>query len=302
MPPRIFFVDVFAARPFSGNPLAVVLDADTFSARSMQRIAAEINYSDTAFVMAPSGGAYPVRIFTPAREIGFGGHPLLGAAWVIRRHLMPDAAEPLELDTPVGRIPIRIEMDDAGEVVWLRAPAVRLGPRCAAEAAAAALGITAADIDPRTPVQQCSAGVSALLVPLRSLDALQRCRLDLAAFAPLAGAGFAPLVYVFCPETRHAGNDYSARFFFDAFGVREDPATGNAAAFLGHYLLAHRLQGRDDLSLRIEQGHAMGRPSLVLVRAEVERDHISTSIGGSVFPTLEGRLLWRESTVPEESC
>ena len=98
---------------------------------------------------------------------------------------------------------------------------------------------------------------------LRTLAALQRGRLDLQAFAPLAALGLSPLVYLFCRETRDERSDFSARFFFEAHGVRQDPASGNAAAFLGHYLLEHRLLPGDAIDITIEQGHSIGRPSLV---------------------------------------
>ncbi|GIL05682.1 MAG: phenazine biosynthesis protein [Betaproteobacteria bacterium] len=293
MQPRFFTVDVFAERPYSGNPLAVVLDADRFDADSMQRIAAEINYSETTFVMsAPErGGGWRVRMFTPAREMTFGGHPILGTAWVIRRHLERNADGPVRLNVPVGQVRVDFEPTAAGEVAWFTAPPVRLGATCPAQPIAAALGITAADIDTRAPVQQYVAGVAALIVPLRGLDALCRARLDLAAFAPLAAAGFEPLVYLFCTETRRAGNDLAARFFFEAHGVREDPATGNAAAFLGHHLLEHRFFDRASLSLRIEQGDEIGRLSLVLLRARSDGAARAIGVGGSVVPIVEGKLL-----------
>ena len=101
---------------------------------------------------------------------------------------------------------------------------------------AVALGISTDDIESRTPVQQITSGHFGMIVPLRRLEGLRRSRLDLAAFAPLANDGFPPLVYLFCCETHHPGNDLCARFFFDAHGVREVPATGNGAAFLGDIL------------------------------------------------------------------
>jgi len=152
---------------------------------------------------------------------------------------------------------------------------------------AAALGLEPEDLDPRHPVREASGGVSAMLVPLRHLDALARARLDLQAYAPL---GLPPLVYLFCPETRDPRNDLSARFFFEAHGVREDPATGNAAAFLGAYLLEHRYFPEDDLSLRIEQGFEMGRPSLVLLRARRDGPGFRIQVGGQVVRTAVGIL------------
>ena len=129
-----------------------------------------------------------------------------------------------------------------------------------------------------------------MIVPLRSLKALRQSRLNLEVFAPLAAEGFPPLVYVFCSETHHSENDLCARFFFDAHGVREDPATGNGAAFLGAYLLEHRFYTGSDLSLRIEQGHEIRRPSLVLLRAR-NTGTFEVRVGGGVIPTVQGQLL-----------
>jgi trans-2,3-dihydro-3-hydroxyanthranilate isomerase len=110
-------------------------------------------------------------------------------------------------------------------------------------------------------------------------------------FAPLASEGFPPLVYLFCSETRDRANDISARFFFEAHGVREDPATGNGAAFLGNYLLAHQVYPRSKQSWRIEQGHGVRRPSLVRLRARIVGGVFEVSVGGCVIPIVKGELL-----------
>lgn len=292
---RFFIVDVFAERRYAGNPLAVVVGANDLPAETMRQIAAETNYSETTFVTsAPEDdGGYRVRIFTPAREIAFAGHPILGTAWVVRHRVAPEASGPVRLLLAVGPVQVTFESSaDNEEVAWFLAPPMSLGATCPRESIAAAVGLSPEDIDSSVPVQQVSAGsTSAMIVPLCSLDALRRSRLDLAAFAPLQAEGFPPLVYLFCRETHHAGNDLCARFFFDAHGAREDPATGNGAAFLGAYLLEHRLLPGSDLSLRIEQGYEIRRRSLVMLRARwVERSR-EVSVGGKVIPTVDGQLL-----------
>lgn len=291
---RFYIVDVFAERPYAGNQLAVVVGADDLSDETMQQIAAETNYSETTFVgSAPEHDqGYRVRIFTPAREIAFAGHPILGTAWVVRHHVMQEASDPVRLNLAVGQVPVTFESTAGGrEVAWFLAPPVLLGATCAAERIAAALGVSPEDIETKAPVQQLSAGTSAMIVPLRSLKALRRSYLDLEAFAPLAGEGFPPLIYLFCSETHHRENDLCARFFFDAHGVREDPATGNGAAFLGAYLLEHRFFPGSDLSLRIEQGYEIRRPSLVMLRARIVGRSREVSVGGQVLPTVQGELL-----------
>src|SRR5688572_31162695 len=193
---------------------------------------------------------YIVDVFA---ERHYAGHPILGTAWVVRHYLEPEATGPVRLNLTVGQVTVTFESasasSDGSEVAWFPAPSILLGPTCAVERIAAELGLSPEDIETRVPVQQLSADTSAIIVPLRNLEALRRSRLDLEAFAPLAAEGFPPLVYLFCFETRHRQNDLSARFFFEAHGVREDPATGNGAAFLGAYLLKHRFFDEPDLSL-----------------------------------------------------
>jgi trans-2,3-dihydro-3-hydroxyanthranilate isomerase len=283
----LHIVDVFAERPLAGNPLAVVvLDGDEPAQTWMLAVAAEMNLSETTFVQRrPVDGGWRMRMFTPTHEVAFAGHPILGSAWVVRHHLAAAPPDSVCIEVPVGPIAVRFDPDGCA---WLRAPAIEPGRRCARAAMAAALGLSDTDID--DDPQQFHAGVSATLVPVRSLDALARCRLDLAAFAPLARDGFAPLVYAFCAQARRPGNDFSARFFFESNGVREDPATGNAGAFLGRWLLQRR--GADALALRIEQGDAVGRVSLVRLRArtQAQASH-EIDVGGLVFETVRGQLM-----------
>lgn len=290
----LHIVDVFAEAPYGGNQLAVVLDAGDMSSDQMQKIALEMNYSETTFVTSDHEikGGYPVRIFTPTLELPFAGHPTLGTAWVIRRHLAEGVPEALRLNLGVGQVPVRFEEDAEGkELTWLSAPPIELGSTFAAEQVAAALRLTPDDIDDRAPVQRVSAGISVTIVPLRGLDALRRSGLDLEAFAPLGPEGSLPVVYLFCPEARSDKNDLSARLFFDANGVREDPATGSATACLGSYLLEHEYFPGPEISLRIEQGYDINRPSLLLLRAREVDGLRKILVGGHVIPTASGQLL-----------
>lgn len=290
---KFYLVDVFAEQPYAGNQLAVVVGRDGLCDETMQKIASETNYSETTFVTpAPEADdGYRVRIFTPAREIAFAGHPILGTAWVLRHHVLSEPPRLVRLNLALGQIPVTFEAFGAGqEVAWFLAPPVTQGQTCARERIAAALNLLPEDIEPHYPVQQFSAGTSAMVVPLRSLDALRRSNLDLGRFAALAADGFPSLVYLFCRETHHAENDLCARFFFEAHGVREDPATGNGAAFLGAYLLQHQLFPDSGFMLRIEQGYEVRRPSLVMLRARMVRGSPHVSVGGYVIPTVLGEL------------
>ncbi|MCG7875507.1 MAG: PhzF family phenazine biosynthesis protein [Candidatus Thiodiazotropha taylori] len=287
-------VDVFAERPCSGNQLAVFVGTDPLPDEKMQQLAAEMNFSETTFVTSDPeiDGGYRARIFTPAREIAFTGHPILGTAWVIRHHVEPELSTQVRLNLSVGQVPVTFETDaDGREVAWFRAPPMSLKAMAPLEPVAAALGLSPQEIDTRAPIQVVSAGTSAMIVPLSTLDALRRSRLNLEVFAPLLAQGYPPLVYLFCSQTLHPQNDLSARFYFEAHGVREDPATGNGAAFLGAYLLAHKRYPESDLSLRIEQGHEVRRPSLIMLRTRMLNGAPEVAVGGNVIPTLRGELL-----------
>jgi len=293
MTARLYVVDVFAEQRYSGNQLAVVISDRAIADETMQLIAAEMNYSETTFVtpLPERDGGYRVRMFTPAREVAFAGHPILGTAAVVRTHVTHGSVAAIRLNLSVGSVSVTFEASQGdAEVVWFTAPSATPGPTCNREDMAAALRISAEDIASATPIQQVTAGTAAMIVPLRSLDALRRSRLDLDAYPKLAARGHPPLVYLFCAETRNPNNDYSARFFFDAHGVREDPATGNGAAFLGTYLLYHDLQPEAGFSVRIEQGHEVRRPSLVLLRGRKVDGACEVRVGGSVIPTLRGEL------------
>jgi trans-2,3-dihydro-3-hydroxyanthranilate isomerase len=286
-------VDVFAEQPYAGNPLAVVLETDALSESAMQAIAAETNYSETAFVATEPDpdGAFRVRLFTPAREIGFAGHPILGTGWVVRQHVLSGDKDFVWLRFAIGDVSVTFDGAGVSDVAWFRAPPMSLGMTIPREEMAAALGLSPDDIDDGSPVQQVSAGTSAIIVPIGSQRALKQSRLDLQAFRPLAARGLPPLTYLYCREPHDGANHLCARFFFEAHGVREDPATGNGAAFLGAYLLEHHVLPEAELDLRIEQGHEVWRPSLVRLRARKGENARQVDIGGRVFPIVSGELL-----------
>ncbi len=286
-------VDVFAEAPYQGNQLAVVLEADDLSSESMQGIALEMNYSETTFVCSDrqADGGYETRIFTPAQELPFAGHPTLGTAWVIRNHIADDAPQTVHLNLGIGTVPVTFAAsEDDGEIPWFTAPPVEFGPIIQRDQMAMALNLSPEDIDEGVPVQQLSAGIVVNCVPLVSLAALERAQMNLEAFAPLKQGGLQSFIHLFCTETLHPQNDLCTRFFFDAHGVREDSATGSATACLGAYLVRHRYLSSTDLSLRIEQGHMINRPSLLLLRTREADGVLEVHVGGKVIETMRGRL------------
>ncbi len=288
----IYLVDVFSKTAYAGNPLAVVIGESFLSQERMQQIAAEMNFSETTFVLKQpeADGGYRMRIFTPSREIEFTGHPLLGTAWVIRRYLLSDAEDTIQLNTPVGVVPVTFSIDDEQHTMaWFDAPQMSLGNTANAKQMAQALGLSVDDLDQSLPIQQVSTGTSAMMVPVKTLEALKHAKLNLGVYTSLLQQDFPPLTYLFTTETHDAESDYCVRFFFDAHGVREDPATGNGAAFFGAYLLHNT--DKQSYELRIEQGHEVRRPSSIYIKASKVDERYQVRVGGYVVPTIEGRLL-----------
>ena len=277
--------DVFAEAPLAGNPLAVVFGAGALDGARMQALARETNLSETTFVLGASAndGAFDVRIFTPASELPYAGHPTLGTAFAIRARLLGGDAAEVVLRLGAGLVPVRFGPDG---VAWLRAPAARFEKHEPRELVARALGLPLEALHASLPVETQVANVRQLFVPLRDLDALRRCRIDGAAYDALVASGASPSLYAFAPGARDAANQFSVRLFAPALGVPEDPATGSAAGWLGAYLLRHRVLG-DALDVRLEQGHEIARPSLLRVRA----DGSGVEVGGRVIPVARGEWL-----------
>jgi len=287
---RTFYtLDVFTKERFTGNPLAVLPDGEGLDTAAMQAIAREFNLSETVFVLPPSAPEHRarLRIFTPARELDFAGHPTVGTAVLLGR-LDGGAAPDMILEEGIGPVPCAIEMRGA-HGGWARFQLPRL-PTSSSNVApvaaiAAALALEADDIgcEGMTP-SSWSAGNPFTFVPVRGLDQIRRCRINETRMADGVGAAF-----VYCHACVEPGHHFHARMFAPAMGVREDPATGSAvAAFAG--LVAERLpDGMHELT--IEQGYEMGRPSQISLSITIrDRKLASAAVGGDAVVVMEGSL------------
>ncbi|MEZ5551201.1 MAG: PhzF family phenazine biosynthesis protein [Pseudomonadales bacterium] len=268
---KLSIVDVFAEAVYQGNQLAVVEDAAGLSTSRMQTIAREMNFSETTFVTARSEGRAAVRIFTPGEELPFAGHPTLGTAWVLTR-----GAAPITLNLVAGAVPVRFHKG----IAWLTPPPVREGPAIEVTEAAALLGLATADLDPDFDTQVLDCGPVFPMIGVRSLAALKRVKVDLDVQRSLGVAGFP---FAFCRGGYSPGVDFAARMqFFDGSLLREDPATGSANAAFAHYLRARGFTG----GRIVEQGFEIDRPSRIYLDIGAE-----LSVGGKVWPVLEGQLI-----------
>lgn len=251
-----YVLRVFTRGEVGGNHLGVITDTTGLPEGAMQRIAADLAFSETVFIDWRDGGVPSVRIFTPARELPFAGHPLVGAAWVLGM-MGPGTVDRVRCD--VGEIPFRTE----GDLVWVDTPmvdAVRVAPEAEAIAVAARLPdpVAAWWVDMPLPY---------LVMDLGLAGAVRMADPDLEALEA-HGAGM-------CYLTARSGDGYTVRFFAPGAGVPEDPATGSAASALA---AVRRFVGEGTGRVSVDQGDEIGWPSTI----ELAWDERHASLGGTV--------------------
>jgi len=286
-----YLVDVFAEEKYAGNQLAVVRNAGALSSAQMQRIANEMHFSETTFILSDEkrDGGYDVRIFTPAREMPFAGHPTLGTAYVIRRCLVNENIDKVVLNLEVGQIPVTFEREEDQEVLWMKQIQPVFGETFDAADIAQMLNLDLEEIDNNYPVQEVSTGVPFVIVPLKTLQGVKRVRIDKDKHLELVKETQAETL-VFSPETYNKENNLNARVFVDLHGIPEDPAAGSANGCLAAYLSRYRYFGDGSVSARVEQGYEIGRPSLLRIKAEKREGQILVHVGGKVVMVANGEL------------
>jgi trans-2,3-dihydro-3-hydroxyanthranilate isomerase len=286
---RYVVVDVFTTEPLAGNPLAVFPHGAEFSGETMQKIARELNLAETAFVLPATQKdcAARVRIFTPAREMAFAGHPTIGAAFVLwEAGIVPRKTSAFSLEEEVGPVSIRIDGEQS-PLIWLRTPPIREGRCYELSLCAKVLGLEARDLLPMQP-QLLSAGNPTVIVAAKDKAAVDRAWPDLACLKTLKASETESFcVFVFTPTPEGA---YS-RMFAPEYGVVEDPATGSStgplAAFMMRHGLASKAAGTRFVS---EQGTKMGRRSLLHVAIHGEWGVDGIDVGGYVTPICEATM------------
>jgi len=285
-----YLLDVFAENKYSGNQLAVIRVRNPLSDNDMQRIAREMNFSETTFILSetPRDGGYDVRIFTPGEEVPFAGHPTLGTAYVIRNEIARDTVDRIVLNLKVGQIPVTFGKDG---IAWMKQLEPVFGKTLDRATLAPVLGLKLDEIDARFPIEEVATGLPHILVPLRSLESLKRARVDRDLYFDLIKNTWAKLIMIFCPEPHEKKNDLSVRMFADAFGIPEDPATGSGNGCLAGYLVKHRYFGKPEIDIRSEQGYEIGRPSLLYLRANEADGKLHIHVGGKSVTVAKGELV-----------
>jgi len=292
---RYFICDVFTSRPFSGNQLAVLPEAEGLNEVQMQQIAREFNFSETAFVFPPGQGkTRKVRIFTPTSELPFAGHPNLGTAFSLYLNgYLGEQKDSIRIvfEEKAGWVPVSIDLAKNGDwFLELESPEpLSLGEELSVESVCQALSLCAEEIEIQNHLPRvASVGLPFLMVEVGSIDVLQKARSDLDFSKQLHAQGL-PFIHVYL----RSGDEFDlrSRMFAPFDGVTEDPATGSANCTLAGLLSELKEEGEGEFSWKIAQGVEMGRPSTLFARAKkVEGKTVKTWIGGNCVQIAEGML------------
>jgi trans-2,3-dihydro-3-hydroxyanthranilate isomerase len=275
---RYVVADVFTDRPLEGNQLAVFTDARDIPEERFQLLAREMNFSETVFTLpAESGGHARIRIFTPATEVPFAGHPTLGSAFVLAGPLQLDE---IRLETGMGVVPVRLEREGARIVFGRMAQPLPIIEPYEQEAdLLEALGVERSEL----PVEIYDNGIRHIYVTLGSEDAVAALRPDMSRLAELPA-----VLGVNC--IAGSGSRWKTRMFAPAGGVPEDPATGSAAGPLALHLARHGRIGFGE-EIEISQGAEIKRPSKLYARVEGSAEAVElVEVGGSAVIVARGEF------------
>lgn len=298
---RFITADVFTSRPLEGNPLAVFPDARGLSDNLMQRIARELNLSETVFVLPPDEpqNTRCLRIFTPKAELPFAGHPTVGTAYALAalgEIPLTGTETRIVFEEGVGPVPVLIRCEE-GRPVFTQLSVAKLpeeGPTPPdASELAEMLSLAPEDVLSlgEDHPQGFSCGNPFLFIPLRGRDALRRARLRIDVWEEVLLGGWAREVFVMCREPELAGSHIRGRMFSAELGFGEDPATGAAVSALGGYLGIRAPEKDGTLTWIVEQGFEMGRPSLLHLEVDKRGGEITAvRVGGNSVLVSEGTI------------
>lgn len=281
-------VDVFSEGKYTGNPLAVFKNSGSLSNSEMQKIAREMNFSETTFILSNSknAGGYDVRIFTPKEEIPFAGHPTLGTASIIQSDILQRRVDSLTLNFKSGQI--AVSFDHQEEVIWMKQNEPTFGRILDSKKVSEVLSINHEYIDTRYPIQEVSTGLPVIIVPLLSLEAAKKVRINKEKYYQLIEHTDAKAILVFNPETYRSENHLNVRDFADYYGIPEDAATGSSNGCLAAYLVKYAYFNKTEINVQVEQGYEMKRPSLLFLNASIDNEKINVNVGGKVEKIAQG--------------
>ena len=289
---RIVFIDAFTTTPLSGNPCAVVPNADGLDETQMQRIAKESNQPESAFVFKSKAADFKVCYFTPHKRIPFAGHPTIATAFLLALdgRIIPGSPTVVDFEFDIGTLPVEVYFDEHKQPthVVMNQPQPVFGPVYEAEEVAECFNLTEKELFEKPQAQVVSTGVPFLIVPVRSLAILKRAQMNRASLRTLLSRAKAEAAFLFCMEGFSKEADTHARLL-DPDGTGEDPFTGSASGCMGSFVVHHGL--KKGPFLRIEQGHLLGRPGEGMLEVQAVDDEIKTiKLSGPAVKTIEGTL------------
>ncbi len=295
---KYYTLDVFTDRPLAGNPLAVVLDSDDLDDASMQAIAVEFNLSETVFVSPPKDpkNRASIRIYTPAHELPFAGHPTVGTAILLNHLNHLGEGDELVLEEQVG--PVQCVISDESDRKSARFDLPKVSYRrewsVDPELLAQVLGLEISDLG-NDGQSACvwDGGVPYTLIAVNSINAVGRVAIDTTKLARVEPTfdGIPSNLYVYCEGGEAADADFHARMFAPIFGIWEDPATGSAVASFSGLVAANLMSADESRTFKIEQGYEMGRPSQIFLDITKEGGAVvRAGISGFAVIVSEGVL------------
>jgi trans-2,3-dihydro-3-hydroxyanthranilate isomerase len=292
---RYLHLDVFTSRPLEGNQLAVFPEPRRLTAEQMQRVAREMNFSESTFILpAERGGDVRMRIFTPGSELPIAGHPTVGSTFALAAEgVIATGRRDFVFELGIGPTPVTLEwQNDRLSFVWMTQPLPAFGPQAQDRGAvAAALGLDGGALVPELPVEVVSCGNLFLFVALESRRAVDAVSVERRALQRVCAAMNQPELPVFVFTTAGEETVYS-RMLAPGFGIGEDPATGSASGPLGSYLVKHGVVPPEDAGRMVSlQGVAMGRPSRIHIAIDSAGAAITgVRVGGESVIVGEGTI------------
>ncbi len=283
---KYYITDVFAIGKYSGNQLATFIVDKKLDTETMQRIAQEVNYSETTFITSDKqkNKGYDVRIFTPKAEIDFAGHPTLGTAYIINEFIELKKRKLIKLNLKVGQISVEIR----NYMYWMKQVQPEFSEAMDAKYMAKMLNLNYTDIDLEFPILGVTTGLPFTILPLKNKAALLKCKLDMTIYDEFIKSNWAKGVMVFCRGGYTSLQNFSVRVFVPWLGITEDPATGSAAGCLAAYLLKNNFYRTSFISISTGQGYEINRPSDLSIQASINKNVYTIEVGGDIEMIASG--------------
>ncbi|MFD4490838.1 PhzF family phenazine biosynthesis protein [Lysinibacillus fusiformis] len=290
---EFFYVDAFTTETFGGNPAGVIPNAENLTDEDMQKIANELNLSETAFLLPTSNADanYKIRYFTPTKEVDFCGHATLGTAWLMAtKYNWIDKDDKIVFESNIGLIPVKWLMENnqltrvSMTQVRPQVKSIDISPAVVANL----VGIHETDIDDRYPIKIANTGVPHLMVPVNTRQAIDQAEPNLNELKKMNNDFNISTTHLFTFDTNGQFDIYT-RDFCPNIGIDEDPVTGAANGALGGYLyLENILAQQERHQLMIGQGHTINRPGILYVTITPDAENAVIEVAGAAVVSIEG--------------